>query len=95
MEYNNKDKYEGFWFKGQRSGEGTYEYSNGDTYTGYWKGDSKNGHGVLQMATGDRYEGSWVDGKKNGPGNTIYFISGKYCFINGDLYDGMFCNGNR
>lgn len=71
MEYSNKDKYEGYWLKGQRSGEGTYEYSNGDTYTGEWKNDSKNGHGVLEMATGDRYEGNWIDGKKNGFGNFL------------------------
>lgn len=47
MEYGNKDRYEGYWLKGERSGSGTYQYSNGDTYTGEWKSDSKNGHGVL------------------------------------------------
>lgn len=72
MEYSNQDIYQGYWLKGQRSGQGTYKYSNGDTYRGQWKCDSKNGHGVLEMATGDKYEGNWIDGKKNGEG-TIFF----------------------
>lgn len=47
------------------------------------------------MATGDKYEGNWVDGKKNGEGKYFFVILGKYRFINGDLYEGNFNNGNR
>jgi hypothetical protein len=41
-----RNRYIGFWRKGQRSGLGMFVYSNGDIYLGEWRQGKKCGFGI-------------------------------------------------
>ncbi len=70
--------YEGDWWRGAITGEGTAVYSNGDEFTGAFVNGQRQGQGVLTSANGDVYEGAFVADKKNGRGVMTPAAGGRY-----------------
>ena len=67
-----KDKYEGDYAGGVRSGAGTMSYSDGSVYEGQWAVGVRHGEGTFTYSNGDYYSGSWAAGAKHGQG--VYFF---------------------
>eukprot|EP00056_Hartaetosiga_gracilis_P001800 m.47741 g.47741 ORF g.47741 m.47741 type:complete len:231 (+) comp10786_c0_seq2:49-741(+) len=74
-----KERYEGEWYKGRRSGWGRMHYSDGSIYEGEWLEDMRSGTGLLLLASGNRYEGSWELDKKHGDG-IYYYVNKGQCY---------------
>lgn len=51
-----RNRYEGTWFNGQRSGYGTFYYSDGSRYDGEWLNNQKEGFAVFLDPSGDYME---------------------------------------
>uniref|UniRef100_UPI00358EAA8A MORN repeat-containing protein 3-like n=1 Tax=Myxine glutinosa TaxID=7769 RepID=UPI00358EAA8A len=81
-----RERYDGQWLFGQRSGWGKMTYANGSVYKGEWKKDKCNGDGLLLQANGDRYEGGWRNGEKHGPGQYFFCAAGR-------VYEGFWEGG--
>ena len=62
-EYDNGDKYEGYYVNGKRNGKGTYTYANGDVYEGDYINDMRYGNGKMAYCDGTVEEGKWDDDK--------------------------------
>ncbi len=81
-----KDKYEGYFHKGELSGKGKYSWGKGqwegDIYEGGWKNGLMHGTGKYTYASGDIYEGNLKNSKRNG--------KGKYISANGSKYIGHY-----
>jgi hypothetical protein len=75
-------KYDGFFNKGKREGQGTEEVLPpsdyvGQKYVGEFKNGKFSGQGEFTYASGEKYVGELRDDKKNGQG-THYFINGRH-----------------
>lgn len=69
-----RDRYEGMFKDGNRSGKGTLRYCSGLRYEGEYKDDLMHGSGCLHFSTGAELmssTGGWVRGRKEG--NFIYY----------------------
>ena len=70
--YRNKDRFEGQFKLGTKTGKGTYYFHNGDILTGEWLEDKKIEGEVytIQYSNGDSYEGGLTteDNLKEGRG---------------------------
>ena len=89
----NGDIYDGTFVNDAREGRGTCMYvSDGSEYEGDWKGGKRNGYGVLQLGNRgcsrrDAYVGKFIANLPHGKGKMIN--------INGDIYEGMFKDGQK
>ncbi len=79
------EKYQGFWKKDQKDGDGEGEYTIGYKYKGQYKNNKFNGKGKLTWKDGSYYEGEFVDNLFNGNG----YLEGS----NKQIYSGSFKNG--
>ena len=85
----NEFKYDGFFIKGERTGQGIQEVLSpnefvGEKYIGEFKDGKRNGQGILTLATGEEYIGNSRDDERNG--------QGKNTWPNGDFLEGYFEN---
>ena len=65
-------KYEGFWDKDKRQGEGLAVFKDGSIYQGSFKKDMFEGPGKFEWATGHIYEGSWRESQMDGQGEFVH-----------------------
>ena len=61
-------RYEGYYVRGLKEGEGKFLYPDGSTYVGQWKSGKRFGCGKYTYANGDWYDGNWKDDVKDGHG---------------------------
>jgi hypothetical protein len=78
-------KYDGFFIKGKRNGQGTEEILApaeffGEIYIGEFKRNKRTGQGSLVYASGDKYVGEVKNSIRSG--------QGKYISVNGDVQEG-------
>ncbi len=77
-----KDKYEGYFHKGELNGKGKYSWGKGqwegDIYEGGWKNGLMHGMGKYIYANGDIFEGNFINNKSNGKGKSISANGSKY-----------------
>ena len=59
----NRDRYDGEWQDGMRSGRGSHYFANGDKYDGEWRINLCHGEGTYTTTAGHYYCGSWKSGK--------------------------------
>jgi len=59
---SNGDKFEGFWVRDQRHGQGELWLADGSHYVGEFLSDMFNGEGRMTHASGVMYQGLWKDG---------------------------------
>ena len=65
-----------------KHGLGVYRFSRGSCYEGEWCDGVMQGWGrFVEADVGDVFEGHWRAGKR---------FFGRYCFANGDIYEGGF-----
>ena len=62
-EYENGDKYQGYFVNGKRSGKGIYTYANGNMYVGDFVNDLRHGYGKMIYSDGTAEEGDWKEGE--------------------------------
>ena len=82
--------YEGEWQNDQRNGYGTSVSQAGNIYQGNWKNDQRDGYGEEISIDTDpnnryTYQGEWKNNEREGPGILR--------FADGQIYEGMFDNG--
>ena len=105
--YNNGDKYQGNWQEDKKSGQGTYEFADGSYYYGNWSQNEYSGNGIW-VSGAVSYNGTWQNGLKSGQGTFVFFSGdkyvgewmndmmsgyGKYIYLNGNVNEGLFENG--
>lgn len=61
-------KFEGFWSKGKKSGQGLALYSDKSLYKGEFKNNMKHGQGVHYWPSGQYYQGQWKEDRMDGNG---------------------------
>ena len=83
--FENGEKYEGQFDKGEITGKGIYIWSNGEKYEGDFVNGIKHGKGIYIWPDGCRYEGEYNNGIREG--------KGKYIWEDGKIFKGMFKNG--
>jgi hypothetical protein len=90
LQYNNGDKYEGYWLDGLQCphGMGIYTWASGVKYDGSWNQGKKHGYGVQTYPTGDKYDGGWKDGQWHGYGELTKPSEGR-------TYQGGFVTGTE
>ena len=77
------------------NGTGKMYYSNGDVYEGVFDNGQKTANGVSILiynqiythSDGSQYQGNWFRDERSGEGVMKY--------ANGDIYEGMWGNGER
>ena len=84
FQWNDNNKYEGYFENDLFHGKGIYEWSNKKKYEGEWRFGKMNGKGKLTYANGSYYEGEFVDGLKEG--------KGKYFWKHDNYYNGEWKN---
>ena len=89
--FENGDRYNGQWKKGEMSGYGVYEFASGDVYKGAWIKGLMEGRGTYTYANGDKYIGTWKEGKMNGRGHFHWDLPGD--LMTNAKYEGYFENG--
>lgn len=81
-----RDKYEGYFVKGEREGFGKYEWVGGDSHEGTWCQGLMHGKGVY-LSAGGSLHGTWVNGKLSG--------AGVHRFRCGSVFTGEYKAGER
>lgn len=89
MRYASGEYYQGYWYNGQRNGEGEMIYGPGgnNRYVGTWLNSKKHGCGTFYFENGDMFCGEWADGSMHG--------TGQYMFADGDTFVGNYLNGKK
>jgi hypothetical protein len=59
---NGRERYEGWFHRGEKHGHGTYFYANGDTLECEFRDDAPDGAGTFTYANGDSMTGVWRAG---------------------------------
>lgn len=81
--------YDGYWFNGEKTGQGTIEYKDCSSYEGEWNYDLKNGEGIFMYNYGGTYKGEFLDDKKHGHGveelSNGFIYTGNY---ENDIFNG-------
>lgn len=105
---NDSTFYEGNWYAGEKSGQGTY-YGDDFAYSGIWKNDSLNGYGTFINDTYE-YQGYWNSHHFNGEGSlvindtivyegnfkdNVFHGYGLMLYGNDESYNGDWFNGVR
>lgn len=62
FEFDNGDKYEGYFVEFHRTGKGTYTWASGTKYVGEWKDNKEQGKGVYTDVDGTSKAGVWENG---------------------------------
>jgi hypothetical protein len=76
-------KYEGFWDKDKKHGEGGIGvFKDGSTYNGSFKKDHFEGQGKFVWGVGHVYEGLWKESQMDGIGELKH--------VNGRVFNGFF-----
>lgn len=65
-------KYEGWWDRDRKNGEGKCFFPDGSCYLGEMKGDVMDGYGQFLWANGDSYHGNWKNGRFEGGGKFVH-----------------------
>ena len=101
--FDNGDRYEGNFSRGEKHGRGTYTWLDGQTYVGEYVDGKQHGLGKYRNEGGDEFEGSWVHGKRHGRGVSVFASGsrfegdfqddkqhgqGTYTWADGDKYEG-------
>mmetsp|Transcript_45 Transcript_45/g.47 ORF Transcript_45/g.47 Transcript_45/m.47 type:complete len:415 (-) Transcript_45:112-1356(-) len=77
-------KFEGYWRKNRKHGEGICVFPDNSTYQGHMADDVFDGYGKYLFANGDEYIGEWREGRMEG--------EGKFMTRNGGVLSGNFKN---
>ena len=59
-------KYEGYWDRDKKHGEGKCTYPDNSVYWGDMKHDIRDGWGQFTWANGNQYEGQWKNNRMEG-----------------------------
>ena len=86
-EYENGDRYEGYFKEDKKEGFGKYYYNNGNIYEGEFKNDIVEGKGIFNFNDGSKYVGLMKNGKAEGKGT--------FFWKNGNKYEGDWIDGKR
>lgn len=65
-------KYEGFWDRDRKHGEGRCYFPDKSSYFGQMKYDVMDGYGQYTWANGSMYQGNWKNGRFEGGGKFIH-----------------------
>ena len=63
-EYDNGNKYRGYFQNNKRNGEGIYTFKDGTKYEGEFKDENKHGKGIYTWTNGSIYEGRHEHGER-------------------------------
>lgn len=94
MRWENGDRYEGFFDRGQPHGSGggdyvnTYTFADGRVYTGEFEHGLRDGKGKIVQTNGDVYDGQFVRGTVTGYGTILYAKGPR-------IYRGLFEHGRK
>ena len=84
---NGRDRYEGSFHRGKKSGRGSFYYANGDVFRGVFDDDAPHGEGEFVFASGDTVTGVWKRG-------LLWQGRGNYTVSSGARFAGVWENGD-
>ena len=87
VEYENGDKFKGWFLDGLKEGPGAYTSSKGFVFKGSYKDNLRHGMSTLTYPDGAYYHGMYFEGKRDG--------HGVYRYSNSDVYIGEWSNNMK
>ena len=84
---NERERYEGGFRRGKKSGSGTFYYANGDVFRGQFEDDAPHGEGEFVFANGGSVQGVWKRGR-------LWQGSGNFTVSSGARFAGVWESGD-
>lgn len=84
---NERERYEGGFHRGKKSGTGTFYYANGDVFRGEFENDAPHGEGEFSFANGGAVHGVWKRGR-------LWQGSGNFTVSSGARFAGVWESGD-